>query len=419
MRHTFLTFVLLTSSHFANAVGPEPIVVGPDDWPWWRGPTRNGVARPEPKPPLTWSDTENVVWKVEVPGRGHGSPIVVGDQVFLATAEVDRDAQSVLCYDRKTGRRLWQTDVHQGGLTKQGNAKSTLASSTIACDGKRLFVNFLNSDAIVTTALDRDGKKIWQTKVTDYILHQGFASSPAVYEDLVFVSADNKGTGALVALDRATGERVWKRDRPKLPNYASPIVLHVAGRDQLFFIGCDLVTSLDPKSGSLLWEIKGSTTECVTSTVTDGNLMITSGGYPKGHVAAVRADGSGEVVWEIKSKVYVPSMLLDRGHLFGVQDNGIAFCRKADTGAEVWTGRLDGGFSASPILVGNLIYAVSESGRTYVFEANPAAFKLLATNALGGETLATPAICGGRIYLRTAVQQSGRRQEMLICVGKS
>jgi outer membrane protein assembly factor BamB len=400
------------------AAEPEPIKVGADDWPWWRGPTRNGVANADPAPPLEWSEKENVLWRTEVPGRGHGSPIVVGNQVFLATAEADRDTQSVLCFDRQSGRRLWQTDVHKGGLTKQGNAKSTLASSTLACDGTRLFVNFLNSNAIYTTALDRNGKQLWQTKVTDYLLHQGFASSPAVYENLVFVSADNKGTGVLAALDRAKGAIVWQRERPKLPNYASPILLDAAGKKQLFFIGCDLVTSLEPKTGALLWEIKGATTECVTSTVTDGELMFTSGGYPKGHIAAVRANGSGEVAWEVKTKVYVPSMLLYRGHLYGVQDNGIAFCRKAATGAEVWTGRLDGGFTSSPVLVGERIYAVNESGRAFVFAADPSAFKLLATNELKGETMATPAICGGRIYFRTAVQQKGSRQESLVCIGK-
>ena len=146
--------------------------------------------------------------------------------------------------------------------------------------------------------------------------------------------------------------------------------------------------------------------------------MFTSGGWPKSHVAAIRADGTGKVVWEIKTKVYVPSMLVHRGHLYGVQDNGIAFCRKADTGVEVWTGHLDGEFSASPILVGELIFATNESGRTYIFEANPAAFKQIAANSFAGETMATPAIRGGRIYLRTAIQMEGRRREMLVCIGK-
>src|SRR5262249_35133518 len=160
--------------------------------------------------------------------------------------------------------------------------KSSQASSTPACDGQRVFINFLNDGAVYATALTLDGKRIWQTKVADYVLHQGFGSSPAVYQSLVIVSADNKGgTGAIVGLDRATGKEVWRQDRPKTPNYTSPIILKVDGKEQLLFTGCDLVSSFEPLSGKKFWEIKGSTTECVTSTVTDGDLIFTSGGYPK------------------------------------------------------------------------------------------------------------------------------------------
>src|SRR5262249_44833369 len=213
-----------------------------------------------------------------------------------ATADHEREVQSLLCYHRQTGKRLWQTEVHRGGFEKKGNSKSSLASSTVACDGRRVFINFLHAGAIYTTALNREGKLLWQTKVTDYVLHQGFASSPAVYGPLVIVSADNKGGGVIAALDRATGKSVWKRERPKLPNYTSPIILNVAGRDQLLLTGCDLVTSLDPLTGKTLWEIQGSTTECVTSTVTDGQLIFTSGGFPPNHVSAVRNRGSGHSV---------------------------------------------------------------------------------------------------------------------------
>jgi outer membrane protein assembly factor BamB len=288
----------------------------------------------------------------------------------------------------------------------------------LACDGERVFVNFLHNKAIYATALSRDGKRLWQTKITDYVLHQGFASSPAVYESLVIVSADNKGgAGLIVGLNRATGALVWKRERPKWPNYASPIILKVAGRDQLFFTGCELVTSLEPLTGKVNWEIKGSTQECVTSTVTDGKLIITSGGYPKGHVAAIHADGSNKVAWEINTKVYVPSLIERNGYLYGVTDNGFAVCWKFETGKEVWKERLGGGFSASPVLVGDLIYATSESGLTHIYKANPEKFEKVAENQLANEAMATPTICGGRIYMRLAVNQNKQRQEMLYCVG--
>ena len=388
------------------------------DWPWWRGPNRNGIADDSQKPPLTWSESKNVLWASPVPGRGHGSPIVVGDQVFLAAAEHDREIQSVLCFDRKTGKRLWQTEIHRGGFEKKGNSKSSLASSTLACDGTRVFVNFLHAGAIYTTALTRDGKQIWQTKITDYVLHQGFGSSPAIYQSLVIVSADNKGTGVIAGLERASGKIVWTQERPKQPNYASPIILNVAGREQLLLTGCDLVAGFDPLTGKKLWEIAGSTTECVTSTVTDGELIFTSGGYPKNHVSAVRADGSGKVVWENTTRVYVPSMIAFKGYLYAVQDAGIATCWKCTSGKEIWKGRLNGTFTGSPVLVGEHIYATNESGKTLIFKASPEAFELVAQNQLADEVMASPAICGSRIYMRCATKVNSLRQEMLYCIGK-
>jgi len=387
------------------------------DWPWWRGTNRNGIAAGGQTPPLRWTESQNVLWKSAVPGRGHGSPTVVGDQVFLATADEKREIQSVLCFHRITGKRLWKTDVHRGSLEKKGNSKASQASSSVACDGHRLFINFVNGGAVYTTALNRAGKRLWQTKITGYVTHQGYGSSPAIYKSLVIVSADNKGGGAIAALDRRTGKVVWKKERPKTPNYASPIILKAAGRVQLVFSGCDLVASFEPFTGKPLWEIKGSTTECVTSAVTDGRLVFISGGYPKNHIAAVRADGSGEIVWEIKTRVYVPSMLVDDGHLYAVLDAGIAMCWKSDTGEQLWKSRLDGTFSSSPILVGNHIYATNEAGKTFIFKATPERFELVAENQLGDEVFATPAICGSRIYTRVAARKNGRRQETLYCLG--
>jgi len=411
-----LTFLAPDAVQPSRAADAEPPAFAPSDWPWWRGPRRDGTADPDQRPPLKWAEGENVLWKVPVPGRGHGSPVVVGDQVFLTTAEHDRQVQSVLCLDRRTGKTVWQAEVHRGGFTDGGNNKSSLASSTPACDGRRVFINFLNNRAIWTTALSRDGKRLWQTKVADYVLHQGFGSSPAVYGPLVIVSADHKGAGVIAALDRATGKEVWSRPRPKLPNYASPIILEASGREQLVMTGCNLVSSFEPLTGKTLWEVKGATEECVTSAVTDGRHVFTSGGYPRNHVAAVKADGSG-IAWDNKTRVYVPSMLFRDGHLYAVMDEGNAVCWKSDTGAEVWKGRLGGTFSASPVLVGEHILATNESGKTYVFKASPKEFDLVAENQLGNEVFATPTVCGGRIYMRIVVKQNGSRQEKLVCIG--
>ena len=415
-----LLFAIVPAAEAADAPAAEAerISVAPTDWPWWRGPDRNGVAATGQKPPLKWSETENVLWHSPVPGRGHGSPTVVGDHVYLAAAEADRAVQSVLCYDRRTGKKLWQTTVHTGGFETKGNDKSSLASSTVACDGQRVFVNFLHAGAIYTTALDRDGKQRWQTKVTDYVLHQGFGSSPAVYKSLVIVSADNKGGGVIAGLERSTGNIVWKQERPKLPNYASPILLTAAGREQLVLTGCDLVTSLDPLTGKKIWETKGSTTECVTSTVTDGKRVFTSGGYPKNHVAAVLADGSGKLAWENSTRVYVPSLLVRGEHLYGVLDGGVAVCWECATGKELWKNRIDGTFTASPVLVGDVVLATNEAGQTYVFKAVPDVFDLVSENKLGDHVFASPAVCGGRIYMRVAKVIKGKRSEELYCLGE-
>ncbi|HVK09166.1 MAG TPA: PQQ-binding-like beta-propeller repeat protein [Gemmataceae bacterium] len=396
----------------------DPIAFGPDDWPWWRGPNRDGHADPKQQIPLEWSETKNVVWKAPVPGRGHGSPCVVGRHVYLASADMQNQVQSVHCFDRATGKELWKTDVHKGGLKQDRNVKSSLASCTPACDGQRVFVNFLNNDAVYATALDLTGKQLWQERIDDYVNHQGFGASPAVYGPLLLVAVDHKGGGALAGLDRETGKAVWTRPRAKVPNYSSPIVLKLNGKDQLILTGTDLVTSLDPLTGKENWEVKGATTECVTSTITDGTHVFTSGGYPKNHVAAVKADGSGKVAWENGTRVYVPSMLVKDGHLFAVQDAGTAVCWASATGKEVWSGRLRGTFSSSPVLVGEHILATNEAGRTFVFKASLKGLEVVAENQLGDDAFATPTVCGGRIYHRVATVGKGSRQEWLYCLGR-
>ena len=388
------------------------------DWPWWRGASHSGIANPDQHPPQQWSESENIVWKANLPGRSHGSPIVVGDQVVVTAADQDRKMQTVLCFDRTTGQQLWESIVHENGLDVKGNEKSSMASAAAACDGDRFFVNFLNGDSVYMTALDRHGNRLWQTKISKYVNHQGYGSSPLLYQDLVIGVSDNKGGGAIVAMNRETGDIVWRNERPAKANYSSPVIFNVAGKDQLFLTGCDLVTSFHPLTGETLWEIEGATTECVTTTITDGHRIFTSGGYPKNHVAAVSADGSGKVVWENPTRAYVPSLLTRGGYLYAVMDGGIAMCWKSDTGEEVWKGRLSGTFSSSPVMVGDLIYASNEEGQTFVFKASTETLEVIATNNLGNSVFATPAICGGRIYQRVAHDMDGRRQEVLYCIGK-
>lgn len=389
-----------------------------NDWPGWRGPQGTGIAHATQQPPLKWSDTENVIWKITLPGRGHSSPTVFGDLVVLTTAEEEKEIQAVICFDRSSGQQLWRTDVHQGGMDRKGNKKTTQASASVTCDGERLIVNFLNQEAIYTTALDLQGKQVWQTRVSDFATHQGFGSSPFVYGDLVYVTTDNKSGGVLAALDRKTGKIQWTQSRPQKANYASPIVLHVAGRDQLFVQGCDLVSSFDPLTGKKLWETEGATTECVTTIVADDQRIFVTGGYPRNHIQAVLADGSTKTAWQNNMRVYVPSMIAHEGYLYALLDAGVATCWKCDTGEEMWKQRLGGTFSASLVLVGDNLFGVNEGGQAFIFKANPKEFVSVGENQLGDEVFATPTICGNRIYLRVADHASGQRQEYVYCLGK-
>jgi len=412
-RRTFaiaLTCTALTLSLGAHAA------TGPNDWPAWRGPTRDGLAAPNQNPPTQWSETENVLWKVPLPGRGHGSPTVVGDRIYLPTADPVKRTQSVLCLNRLDGKLLWQTEVHSAGAEPGKQANSSAASASVTYDGDQLFINFLNSAAVYTTALDLSGKKLWQQKICDYVIHQGFAASPVVHESLVLVSADHKGGGVVAGLDRQTGKVVWSQPRPKHHNYTTPSIVKAGGRTQMVMVGGNVIASYDPLNGKVIWEIEGSTEECVTTIVTDGTRIFASGGYPKNHVVAVMADGSGKIAWQNIARVYVPSMIVKEGHLYAVLDAGIATCWKSDTGEELWKERLGGDFYASPVMVGNRIYASNVAGKTYVYEATPKSFKLLAQNQLGDQAYASPVICGSRLYLRVATKTEPR-QEYLYCVG--
>lgn len=402
---------LLLFSHLLPASAAAP-----DDWPAWRGPTRDGIAAPGPMPPQRWSETENVLWKVPIPGRGHGSPTIVGNRIYLATADTEKQTQRVLCLDRGNGATVWDAVVHTGKLDQGGHRNTTQASSTVAVDGDRLLINFLNDKAVHTSALDLTGKILWQQKVGDFVTHQGFASSPVIHESVVLVTADHKGGGTIAGLDRATGKVLWRHSRPKIANYTTPAVLKLSGKTQMVLAGCNLVSSFEPVSGTKLWEIDGSTEECVVTAVTDGERVFVSGGYPRNHTMAVLGDGSGRVVWQNNARVYVPSMIVQDGYIYAVLDAGMAVCWKADSGEERWKERLGGDFFASPVRIGNRIYAINQAAVTSVFEATPDRFQLLAQNKLGDEAFASPTLCGGRLYLRVA-KNGESRQEFLYCIG--
>lgn len=415
--------VLASPAAISSASEPSTTASDPhraSDWSSWRGPRGDGSADSNQQPPLQWSETENIAWQAPIPGRGHASPSVRGNEIFLPTADLERGVQSVLCFDATTGQQKWEAIVHEGGFdnknARSAHSKASFASSTIASDAERLYVNFFNDDAVYTTALDRTGHILWQQKIADYTIHQGYGASPVLHGPLVIASADNKGGGAVVGLDRESGKVVWLHERPAKPNYPSPIIHQINGRDQLILTGCDLVTSLDPLTGDVLWEVPGATTECVTTTVTDGTHVYSTGGFPKSHVAAIIADGSGEMAWELNKRMYVPSMAIRDGYLYVTFDDGIASCIDAATGKEIWKKRLGGTFSSSPVIVGELIYATNEDGETFIFGATPDKYQSFGKNKLGQSVFATPTIVGSKIYTRVAKMESDQRQEYLVCI---
>ena len=396
-----------------------------DDWPAWRGPTSNGIAPEGPAPPLEWSQSKNILWQTPLPGRGHGSPTVVGDRIYLATADEATFVQSVIAIDRNSGKIVWQTPVYENSSLPPIHDKNTHASSTIACDGQSLFVGFYNSGQIRHVCLDVQGQIRWKKDTAKFNQRYpfGFAASPLMYRDTVIVAAESEAETALVAYRRSNGTEVWRTKRPQNSSYSSPILLTVGGREQILMLGNQEIRAYDPATGKDLWQAEGAAKHTAGTVTGEGNFVVGSGGYPQSETFCVKADGSAEVAWHNKQKCYEQSLLVHDGYVYCVNDNGVAYCWDLETGRQQWKGRLAGPVSASPVLIQDRVYISNEKGKTFVFRANPKKFELLATNQLGNEAFATPTILDGKIYARVGLaatgfgRKNGRRQ-ILFCIGE-
>jgi hypothetical protein len=384
-----------------------PIKLSEGDWPWWRGPGADGRSD-EQNLPTRWSPTENVLWKLAVTGMGHSSPSICGTRVFLTTADEQAQTQEILAIDSDSGDMLWRTVAHEGGLMKK-HQKNSHASATAACDGERVYAAFINDGGLHVTATDLDGGIVWQTKAGDFKSEHGYGSAPALHGSLVIVNGDSLDGSFVAALDRATGDVVWRTPREATGqhgSYATPVVAKLAGRPQLLLTGTSRVTSYDPDTGKLIWSCAGPAEVTAGTVAFSEDLVFASGGFPEKEVLAIRADGSGDVTgshvaWRAQRGVtYVPSPLYHEGRLYVISDDGIAVCFDARTGKQLWQERLGGNFTASPVLTEGRLYATNEAGKTFVFKAADR-FELVAENDLQERTLASPAIARGRIYLRT------------------
>ncbi|MFY9253375.1 MAG: PQQ-binding-like beta-propeller repeat protein [Fuerstiella sp.] len=394
----------------------SPIAIADNDWPWWRGIHRNNTAICE-HAATSWSDSENVLWKTPIAGRGHGTPSIVGDRIYLSTADEAAEKQLVICLDRATGKQLWSTEVHSAGFAARSemHPKSTHANASVACDGHCLFIGFLNSEHIHATCLSLDGEILWRQDLGYFGSKFGFAPSPCIVGDLVVFAADNRGGGFIAALHRGTGDIAWRKARNNVDTYSPVIAADIEGETQLLISGDNRVAAYDPQTGDELWSCPGTAEATCGSVVWHGNLVFASGGYPDRQTVCVDAT-TGTKIWEDTVKCYEQSMLVAGDHLYCVNDDGIAMCRDITTGKMKWRHRLSGSISASPVLVGNLIYATNEAGTTWVFEANPDSYKQVAQNQLGTESFASLAICNEQIFARVATGNGPNRQEYVYCI---
>lgn len=385
-------------------------------WASWRGPEGNGNA-PDQELPTTWGESENVLWRADVPGRGHSSPIVVGDSVFLATAIIKDQKQQVIAFDRITGQERWTTDAHTGGFPAQRavHQKATHANGTLASDGIRLYTAFLNSDAITASAIDLNGKIVWQREIGKFVSKFGYAPSPVIYKSLVIFAADNGGGGYIAALDSATGEIAWRTSRGNTSSYSSPAVCSVGGRAQLLISGCGGVESFDPATGKRLWRTSCISDATCGTIIASSDRIFASGGYPDKETVCL--DPEGNQLWSNKTKVYEPSMSLHQDRLIAISDDGIAYCWSVETGETIWRERLGGKYSASPTICNGNIYVPSLQGDTIVFRNADDKFQLIAKNKLGDDAYASPAIAEGQVFMRIGLGSGGERREQLVCIG--
>lgn len=391
-----------------------------NEWPWWRGTTRDGKSPAAENIPTKFSETENVLWKVPVLGRGHGSPIVVKSIVCIPTADEEKQTHSVLAFDRETGKALWNKELSQGGFPARNHPKNTEASSTLASDGTLIFATFFHHKTIELFALSLQGEVVWKKVAGAFdpkMFEYGYAPSPVLYQDMVIVTGEYDGDGFIKAFRRSNGEEVWAIARPKSISFSSPVVAYVDDKPQLLISGQQFVMSYDPNTGKQLWSVTGTTFATCGTMVWDGNNVYASGGFPKAETIAIAGDGSKNVLWRNNKKCYEQSMLAHAGNVYALTDNGIAYCWDGASGEQKWEKRLKGPVSSSPVLLGDRILWANEGGTFYVWRASPDKFELLAENQVGDESFASPAVAGGRLFLRVAKQVDEKRQEYLFCIG--
>jgi len=381
-----------------------------DNWPRFRGPAGAGISEQQGLP-VTWTD-DDYVWKVELPGLGHSSPCVWDDHVFVTSALDEGKTRLLLDFDVASGKLRWRASV--ASKTHPKHLLNSYASATPATDGKRVYVLFASDKQMLVLAYDFSGSEIWRRDLGPFVQKDGqvhgCGTSPIVYEDLVILANQQDGPASIVAFDSQTGETRWKNDRKlRLTAHSTPFVLHRQGTAaQLFLTNSgDGIASLDPRTGTFLFRADLLSARCVGSPVIAGDVVLaTSGGGGRGRdLTAIPIDSRGDLgatdaVWtRDRNLPYVPTPIAYGSYVFLWGDNGAVSCLQAASGEEVWTERVGGNYSGSPVCIDGKLYCIAQDGTVAVIDAGPK-FKLLGKTALGESCQSTPAISGGRMFLR-------------------
>ncbi|MCI0377904.1 MAG: PQQ-binding-like beta-propeller repeat protein [Gemmataceae bacterium] len=419
-----------------------PIAARAEDWPGWRGPRGDGSSL-EKNLPLVWSHNDHIVWKTPLPGIGHSSPAIAGGRIYLTTCLLKEKDRVLFCLDQKTGGVLWQRVVLNAPLEPRHKLNS-YASSTPATDGTRVNVSFLRSrqrspndrvpdftdtswekqdfwGEMVVACYSKDGDKLWEKVPGPFFSRHGFCSPPILHKNLVILNGDQDADGFLVALDKTSGNEVWRTPRPhRTRSYCAPLIVQAAGKTQMVLSGTHCVASYNPDDGRLHWMIDGPTEQFVASLVYTDNVFFLTAGYPTYHNMGIRPDGHGNVtkthvLWhenktDSRNASYVPSPIAFEKWFYMISDMGYLSCFEARTGKRLFMEQLGRHHSASPVLADGHLFLTDDDGVTYVLKAGPKV-AFIARNTLGEECYASPAISDGCIYIRTL--------HNLWCIGNS
>jgi outer membrane protein assembly factor BamB len=385
-----------------------------EDWPQFRGPTGEGISTAKDVP-TQWSATSNIAWKVELAGQGWSSPVLSKGRLYVTYALNSTSGTTlvVTCFNAADGKTLWNREVLKpdSAAVRQMHSKNSPASPTPIVTDDRIFAHFGH---LGTVALDLDGNIIWKQTSLPYAPMHGNGGSPALVDGLLIFGCDGLRDPFIVALDAKTGDVKWKHARTKVPvrntfSFATPLLIALSDRKELIDQASGFVAGYDPKNGDEIWRVRyGDGYSVVPRPVFADGLVFISSGFDTPVMYAINPDGAtgdvteNHVAWKTRRAAPCTPSPLAVGHeLYFISDAGILNCVDTKTGKSYYTHRLDGGFSASPILAEGRIYFQSEEGIGYVIKAGTT-FEQVSENDLGERSLASYTVTDGAIFIRTA-----------------